>query len=68
MPNVRRAAPAPLAERRGRYSALMSASQPLVAEQVLDAYACSGHRCLLDVGGRRGRLRRGRRARAPHLR
>jgi demethylspheroidene O-methyltransferase len=33
------------------YSALMSASQPLIAEQVLDAYDFSRHRQVLDVGG-----------------
>lgn len=33
------------------YSALMSVSQPLVAEQVLTAYPLQRHRCLLDVGG-----------------
>jgi demethylspheroidene O-methyltransferase len=33
------------------YSALMAASQPLVAEQVLQAYPLHGHRRLLDVGG-----------------
>jgi demethylspheroidene O-methyltransferase len=38
------------------YSALMSASQPLVAQEVLDTYALHGHRCLLDVGGGRGRF------------
>jgi demethylspheroidene O-methyltransferase len=38
------------------YSALMSASQPLVAQQVLDTYALDGHRCLLDVGGGQGRF------------
>jgi len=32
----------------------MSASQPLVAQEVLDAYPLHGHRCLLDVGGGRG--------------
>lgn len=36
------------------YSALMSASQPLVAGQVLDAYDIGRHRCLLDVGGGEG--------------
>lgn len=36
------------------YSALMTASQPLVAEQVLDAYPLDRHRCLLDVGGGEG--------------
>jgi demethylspheroidene O-methyltransferase len=38
------------------YSALMSASQPLVAQQILDAYALGDHRCLLDVGGGQGRF------------
>lgn len=38
----------------GRYSALMAASQPMIAGQVLDAYALSGHRKLLDVGGGEG--------------
>ena len=33
------------------YSALMAASQPLVAEQVLQAYPLARHRRLLDVGG-----------------
>ncbi len=33
------------------YSALMAASQPLVAEQVLQAYPLHHHRRLLDVGG-----------------
>jgi demethylspheroidene O-methyltransferase len=36
------------------YSDLMSASQPLVAEQVLQAYDFARHRCLLDVGGGQG--------------
>lgn len=38
------------------YSALMSASQPLVADEALDAYQLEkrGHRCLLDVGGGEG--------------
>lgn len=33
------------------YTALMSASQPMVAEMVLGAYSFSQHCCLLDVGG-----------------
>ena len=36
------------------YSALMAASQPMVAEQVLDAYRFDRHRCLMDVGGGHG--------------
>lgn len=36
------------------YSALMAASQPLIAEQVIDAYPFHRHRRLLDVGGGEG--------------
>lgn len=36
------------------YSQLMSASQPLVAHEILDAYPMSKHRCLLDIGGGEG--------------
>jgi len=38
----------------GNYSALMSASQPLVAGEILGAYPIARHRCLLDVGGGEG--------------
>jgi demethylspheroidene O-methyltransferase len=38
----------------GPYSALMAASQPLVAGHILDAYDFSRHRRLLDVGGGEG--------------
>jgi demethylspheroidene O-methyltransferase len=50
------------------YSALMSASQPLVAQQVLDAYPLHGHRCLLDVGGGQGRFLLAAGQRTPSLR
>jgi len=33
------------------YTGLMAASQPLVADQILDAYDLRKHRCLLDIGG-----------------
>jgi len=33
------------------YTKLMSASQPLVADEILDAYRFDRHHCLLDVGG-----------------
>ena len=36
------------------YSALMAASQPMVAEQVLDSFDFSRHRSLLDIGGGHG--------------
>jgi demethylspheroidene O-methyltransferase len=39
------------AERLAAYSQLMAASQPLVAEQVLQTYPLHRHRRLLDVGG-----------------
>ncbi|WP_234413781.1 acetylserotonin O-methyltransferase [Ideonella sp. A 288] len=54
-------------ERVAAYSALMSASQPLVSEQVLDAVSLQGHRCLMDVGGGEGTFLRAVAARAPHL-
>ncbi len=49
------------------YSALMSASQPLVAQEVLDSYPLQGHRCLLDVGGGQGRFLVAAGQRAPGL-
>jgi demethylspheroidene O-methyltransferase len=36
------------------YSALMSATQPMVSEQILDAYDFSQHRRMLDIGGGSG--------------
>lgn len=36
------------------YTALMGQSQPMIAHEVLSAYAFRGHRCLLDVGGGNG--------------
>ncbi len=48
----------PYAEARdgevGSYSALMAASQPMVAEQVIDAYDFTKHKKLLDIGGGEG--------------
>ncbi len=35
----------------GGYTALMAASQPFIAEEVLAAYSFARHSCLLDVGG-----------------
>lgn len=49
------------------YSALMAASQPLVAADVLDAYDVRRHRRLLDVGGGEGRFLEAVAARAPAL-
>jgi demethylspheroidene O-methyltransferase len=50
------------------YSALMSASLALIAEDVLDAWPLDRHRCLLDVGGGEGAFLIAAAARAPNLR
>lgn len=49
------------------YSRLMAASQPLVADQVIDAYPLTRHRRLLDVGGGEGAFLAAVGRRAPHL-
>ena len=56
------------ADQVAAYSALMTASQPLIAREVLDAYSLAGHRCLLDVGGGEGAFVTEAAARAPKLR
>jgi demethylspheroidene O-methyltransferase len=62
------ASPAALsAERVAEYSALMSASQPLVTQEVLDAYPFGPHRVLLDVGCGEGSFVAAVAARAPQL-
>lgn len=50
------------------YSTLMSASQSLVADDVLDAYPVHRHRCLLDVGGGEGAFLAAVARRTPRLR
>lgn len=50
------------------YSALMAASQQLIADEVLDAYDVGRHRCLLDVGGGDGAFLAAVAVRAPRLR
>ena len=50
------------------YTALMAASQPMIAQQVLSAYSFRGHRCLLDVGGGDGAFVAEVAAQAPKLR
>jgi demethylspheroidene O-methyltransferase len=52
-------------EAAGAYSGLMTASQAMVAAQVLDAYPMGRHRRLLDVGGGEGTFLRAVAARAP---
>jgi demethylspheroidene O-methyltransferase len=54
-------------ERVADYSALMSASQPLLAEQVLDAVDLRPCRRLMDVGGGEGEFLAAAARRAPHL-
>lgn len=54
-------------DRVSPYSALMSASQTLVSDEVLEAYSFAKHRCLLDVGGGEGTFLSAVAARAPHL-
>ncbi|WP_372621421.1 methyltransferase [Falsiroseomonas sp.] len=63
------AAPAPLGpEQIGDYTALMAASQPMVAEEVIAAHDFRRHRCLLDVGGGSGAFLAAVAASAPELR
>ena len=50
------------------YSMLMSASQSLLSDDVLDAYPVHRHRCLLDVGGGEGAFVAAVARRAPRLR
>jgi demethylspheroidene O-methyltransferase len=50
------------------YTALMAASQPMIAQQVLSAYSFRGHRCLLDIGGGDGTFIAAVAAHAPKLR
>ena len=61
-------APAALSsERVAEYSALMSASQPLVTQEVLDAYRFDRHTVLLDVGCGEGSFVTAVAAQAPRL-
>jgi demethylspheroidene O-methyltransferase len=55
------------AERVADYSALMAASQPMVAEEVLAAYDFRRHRAVLDVGGGEGAFLAAVAPRAPAL-
>jgi demethylspheroidene O-methyltransferase len=49
------------------YTTLMSNSQPLVSNEILDAYPLNKHRCLLDVGGGDGSFLIEAAKRHPHL-
>ena len=55
------------AQQIGPYSAFMAATQPMVAQEALDAYDISRHRRLLDIGGGEGVFLAAAAARAPHL-
>ncbi|WP_270933245.1 methyltransferase [Falsiroseomonas oryzae] len=55
-------------ERTGDYTALMAASQPMVAEEVIATYDFRRHRCLLDIGGGSGAFLAAVAAAAPELR
>jgi demethylspheroidene O-methyltransferase len=50
------------------YSGLMSASQALIAEDVLDAFPFARHACLLDLGGGEGIFAEAAARRCPTLR
>jgi demethylspheroidene O-methyltransferase len=50
-----------------RYSALMSASQPFVVDEILAAYSFGDHRRVLDVGGGQGTFVTRLAQHAPHL-
>ena len=67
---VKEAEPSPAAlsaERVAEYSALMSASQPMVTQEVIAAYRFSRHRVLLDVGAGEGSFVTAVAAQAPDL-
>jgi demethylspheroidene O-methyltransferase len=55
-------------DRTADYSALMAASQPMVADEVTAAYDFRAHRCLLDIGGGSGAFLAAVAAVAPDLR
>lgn len=57
----------PAAIGTGPYTELMSASQAMVAEQIVDSYPLRSHQCLLDVGGGDGTFLRSVARSAPDL-
>ncbi len=54
-------------EQVAEYSALMAASQPLIADDILEAYPLGRHRRLMDVGGGEGAFLAAAGARWPKL-
>jgi len=66
---VRGERPAELgAEQVSSYTALMAASQPMIAREVLHVFSFRHHRCLLDVGGGDGSFLSAVAAETPELR
>ena len=55
-------------DQAGAYSELMSLSQLLIADEVLDVFSLASHSSLLDVGGGEGTFLAAAGRRAPHLR
>jgi demethylspheroidene O-methyltransferase len=51
----------------GAYTALMAASQPMIADQVISCYNFAANKCLLDVGGGDGSFLESVGARFPQL-
>lgn len=49
------------------YSALMAATQPMVSQQIIDAYDFSAHKSMLDIGGGSGAFTAAIAATAPHV-
>lgn len=66
--NEHGASPLELTEEKvAEYSQLMSASQPLIANEILSAYSFSKHKKLLDIGGGQGTFLMAAAKKAPHL-
>jgi demethylspheroidene O-methyltransferase len=67
-PYATQEAPGPLQDQDiAGYTRLMSASQALVAGEILDAYPVARHTCLMDVGGGDGAFLSAVAQRAPNL-
>jgi len=49
------------------YSALMAATQPMVSQQIIDAYDFSKHKRMLDIGGGSGAFTAAIATAAPHI-
>jgi demethylspheroidene O-methyltransferase len=67
-PYARSAGHACSCENAAPYSRLMSLSQSMIADEVLDAVSLASHRCLLDVGGGEGAFLAAVARRMPHPR